>query len=221
MPLTRLLPWLLTAIASSVASAVAGVHAGRPWLVAAAALLFALVLVASSFEINRQWLYPEGRPADDAPIMSTLRNARLLVIAYVWGSLTMFAIYRLSGLYWQHGLQYAVGMMLVATLIMTYVHLLARDGSPLRAPQSLRLAAGLAALHGGAAIVGLGFLLGSGKMLSRKTDWAANHVFLAGGLAIIGLSALAVLTYFRLEQSFRMQQTGAQPRQNATAEPTV
>ena len=105
----------------------------------------------------------------------------------------------------------------MATLIMTYVHLLARDGSPLRTPKSLRLAAWLAGLHGGAAIVGLGFLLGSGKMLSRKTDWAANHVFLAGGLAIIGLSALAVLTHFRLEQSFRSEQTG----HDARAEPTA
>ena len=82
MPLTRLLPWLLTAIASSVVSAVAGVHAGRPWLVVAATLLFALVLVASSFEINRQWLYPEaGRP-------TTHRSCRRCAMRVYWSSPT-------------------------------------------------------------------------------------------------------------------------------------
>ena len=49
------------------------------------------------------------------------------------------------------------------------------------ANRALRYAAVFAVPHALAALGGLGFLLGSGKLATAKGDWAANHVFLAGG----------------------------------------
>ena len=56
----------------------------------------------------------------------------------------------------------------------------------------------LTTVQGVAALVGLVFLLGSGKMGTPRDDWAANYIFLFGGLAIVGLSAIAVITQRRL-----------------------
>jgi hypothetical protein len=42
------------------------------------------------------------------------------------------------------------------------------------------------------------FLIGNGKLAPPKTDWVANHIFLAGGLAIAALSAIAAVTQGKL-----------------------
>jgi len=55
----------------------------------------------------------------------------------------------------------------------------------------LRLAAFSSIALLAAALVGLVFLLISGKLQSTKPDWIANHVFLAGGLLVVVLSYLA------------------------------
>lgn len=204
MPLTRMLPWILTAIAASIATMVSGVHAGLPWLSWAAVLVFAAALVATSIEINRPWwqMDPAALPPDIA-VAVALRNARLMILAYAWGALALGSVYRLSGLRWQHGMQYAAAMLLMAMLILAYVHLVAQPASFLRRARWLGVATQVAALHGAAAAVGIGFLVGSGKLRSIKGDWAANQIFLAGGLAIVLLTAIAVFTQQRLVRSMR------------------
>ena len=57
------------------------------------------------------------------------------------------------------------------------------------------------ALLGAAAAVALGMLIGSGKVGSIKADWPANHVFLAGGLALVVISAIAAITHFKLRRA--------------------
>lgn len=199
MPLTNLLPWLLTAIAASIAAMVSGVAAGMPGLSWAGAGLFAVALVAVSIDVNRPWWAQAGSDADlDLAIAAAIRNARLMILGYLWGSLALFAIYRLSGLRWHHGIQYAVGMAVIAWLILAYVHLIARSDSSLRSPRALLLATRVSLAHGAGALAGIAFLIVSGKIHSIKSDWAANQVFLAGGLAVVALSLIAAYTQFRL-----------------------
>jgi hypothetical protein len=121
-----------------------------------------------------------------------------MVLAYLWGAVSIIAVYRLTGLRWQHGLQYGMGMALVATLHLAYAWLIAIPGSSLRSERALKSATILALAHGAAAVIGIVFLVLTGKISSTKGDWAANQVFTAGGLAVAGLTAISVLTIVRL-----------------------
>ena len=44
-----------------------------------------------------------------------------------------------------------------------------------------------------AALAGLAFLITSGKLARHNDDWIANHVFVAGGVVIVVVSALAYI----------------------------
>jgi hypothetical protein len=142
--------------------------------------------------------------SDDARVDAARRNARLIAIVYVWGAVALIAIYYLTRLSWYHAWQYAAGMALIAAGILAYVHVLGRQGSLLRQPFALQLVEALTALQVIVAAGGLGFLLGTGKLMTRKDDWAANDVFLMGGLAIIVLSVHALLS----QQCLRRRQRG-------------
>lgn len=204
MSLQTLVPWLMGAIAISVAAMVSGVWSGLPVLVSAAALLFALVMVATCWHINRPLLaLTPDRIAGDALPVAVRRNARLLALTYLWGGFAMVALYRGTSLRWQHGMQYAVGMALIGLVIILWVRFSSRPGSRLAGPFWMRLALRGAVLHGMAAVGGLGFLIGSGKILSERPDWAANLVFLAGGLAVLGLSLIAIPTHLHLSRAER------------------
>ena len=213
MPHSGLLPWILTSIVASVAGAVSGVHAGWPLLSWAAVLIFAVSLIATSLETNRPWWERGAGLRDhDAAATATLRNTRLMIFAYAWGGLVMFAVYRLSGLRWYHGGQYAAAMMTIALLLQVYVRRLARSDSQLREPRALLVAAQLAAVQALSVLAGLIFLLVSGKLASAKGDWAANQIFVGGGVAVMVLSAIATYTQYRLmrtgETSAGMAQAG-------------
>lgn len=199
MPLTPLLPWVLTAVVASVTGMVSGAHGGNPWLSWAAALIFAATLIATSLEINAAWWTPDPAPRDpDAPLLAAIRNTRLLIVAYMWGALALLAVYRISDLKWQHGLQYGAGMALITILLMAYEHVLARRSNMLSRPRALAIAAQVAWLHGCACLCGLSFLILSGKLASSKGDWAANQIFLSGGIAMMVLSAIAGYTQHKL-----------------------
>jgi hypothetical protein len=202
MPLTKLLPWILAAMAASIAGMVSGISAGLPGFSMVAAAMFALALVATAVDVNRPWWSsddPEHSP--EARVSAAVSNAHLLVIAYFWGALSLLLIYRMTGLRWQHGLQYGAGMAAIGWLALAYVHILVRPASRLRSPTALMQATWLALAHGGAAVGGVLFLILSGKINSMKGDWAANQVFLAGGLAIAGLSVVSAYTQMRLARA--------------------
>ena len=50
-----------------------------------------------------------------------------------------------------------------------------------------------------AASVALAIVFFSGKLRTPKDDWAANHIFVAGGLAIVVISLQAYATHRRLK----------------------
>lgn len=204
MSLHTLIPWLMGAIAISVAAMVSGVWSGQPMLVSAASLLFALVMVATCWQINRPLLaLTPDRIADDALPIAVRRNARLLALTYLWGGFAMVALYRGTSLRWQHGMQYAVGMALIGLVIILWVRFSSRPGSWLSGPVCMRIALRGAILHAFAALGGLGFLIGSGKILSTRPDWAANQVFLAGGLTVLGLSLISIPAHLHLTRAER------------------
>ncbi len=196
MPLAKHFTCLLAAIVASVAGMVTGIVHDLPRFTGISAGLFAIALIVSAVEMNAGFWRAEGdRHSDDAAVDAAIRNTRLLALGYLWGALALFMVYRLTPLRWQHGLQYGAGMALVAWLIQLYVHFLVQPGSRLRGPSALDKAMWLSVLHGVGALGGLGFLVLSGKINSIKDDWAANAVFLAGGIMIVALSLVSAYTH--------------------------
>ena len=202
MPLFKLLPSLMAAIVVSIAAMVSGIRAELPLFAWCASGLFAAALIATAIDVNLPW-WQRGveRYEPDTPAIAAIRNAQLLALTYAWGSLALLAIYRLTPLRWQHGLQYGAAMALIAWLVLLYVHLLSRPGNRLRSPRALARATWLSLGHGAAALGGLAFMVLSGKLASIKDDWGANQIFLAGGLAVVCLSIVSAITQLRLAQS--------------------
>ncbi len=201
MPSTNLLPWILAAMVASIAAMVTGISSGLPGLSWLAALLYAAALIATAIDVNGAWWGADKSPDPDAAVHSAILNGRILALGYVWGSVALYCVYRLTHLRWQHGLQYGAGMALIAWLILLYVHMLSQPGSRLRQPRAIAQAAWLSMIHGAGALAGLGFLIGSGKLFSLKGDWAANQVFLAGGIAVLGISLISAITFQRLRRA--------------------
>ena len=178
---------------------VIGASIRAPWVSGTAALFLPVMTILVSLRVNAPY-WRSGEPArgSDTLIAASQSNAGL--IAWTWGAgaACMLAVYLLSGLKWQHGWQYGTGMLLIAVLGFAYVRSLGTLGSPTRRPSLLTVAALMAAAQGIAAIGGIMILVLSGKVASPRGDWAANIIFVAGGLAITVLSAIAVRTWARL-----------------------
>lgn len=198
MSFQRVAPWLILALCLSVAVIVLGAGRGAQLLVGLSAGLFALVILVVGLRSNQPlWSVQAARATDQAAIEAARFNAWLMAVAFVWGAIAMFAVYSLSGLRWQHGWQYGAGMALFSAFAYIFGLMLERSG-PARHRQLLKSGLQLTMLQGIAAIAGLVFLIGSGKLETFRPDWAANQIFLWGGLAIVGLSAIAVTTQRKL-----------------------
>lgn len=160
-----------------------------------AAAAFMVALMRVGWQINRPWWQTRqagdiGPGLKDAQPIMAERNAQLLALGYAWGALSLMCVYLLTTLHWQHGWQYGLGMGLIALLIHGFSRTISARWTPLLAD---RLAT-VSLVHGWAATAGLLWLFASGKMLSIKGDWAANIVFIFGGIMIVGVSALALRT---------------------------
>lgn len=202
MSLQNIISWLVLALVLSVVGMAfttqANLKLAHILMAGAAAGGLMQVSLVVNLPYWRSVAGSEG--SNDAKVDAARRNARLIAIVYLWGAVTLIAIYYLTKLNWYHAWQYAAGMALISAGIFAYVHVLARQGSVLRQPLALQLVEALTALQVIAAAGGLGFLLGTGKLMTRKDDWAANDVFLMGGLAIIVLSVHALLSQQRLRR---------------------
>jgi hypothetical protein len=124
-----------------------------------------------------------------------------MAITYAWGAIAMLSVYTLTGLRWYHAWQYGLAMALLAVLLFLYAIAIGREGSRLRQRVFLLGALQLTAVQGAGALARVLFLIGSGKLATPKTDWAANRIFLAGGLAIAALSVIAAITQGKLARS--------------------
>lgn len=182
---------LLTAAGMAVA-----VNAADKVVSGSAAAAAALILVSAGLATNRTF-WRQGQTVEP-PIDATaalLTTTLLTTLTYAWASIALFAVYVGTPLRWQHGWQYASAMALIAAGHVIYIRHLSSmsDAGPATRP-----AVGLAGLQGAAAVTALAWLVASGKLATTKGDWAANQVFLAGGVAIAALSAIIVVTHYML-----------------------
>ncbi len=195
---------LMLVIVASVAFMVGAVIFKAKYTCLGAALGFAIIIIDTAFAINRPiWSNAAAAMRDDpeAQLHASRRNARLMAMVYGWGALALFAIYALTELWWFHSWQYGAAMALIAAALLGFVHVLGDEESLFRSQVSLDVSAMLAMAQAAAAAVALGMLIGSGKVGSIKADWPANHVFLAGGLALVVISAIAAITHFKLRRA--------------------
>ncbi len=169
-----------------------GVSHGSADLSYWSALAFAIFIVALSYAINRRyWRAGQGEQKNYSIALAAARNARLMGVCYVWGAVALMAVYSLTQLRWQHGWQYALGMALFGVTGFAFAAKLKREDLN-QYDLVFRLARFLTILQGIGATLGLIFLIGTGKMSSLQDDWAANHVFLFGGIAIVLLSVFSL-----------------------------
>jgi hypothetical protein len=195
--LVPLVPWLLLAAALSVTMMVLGAGRGDRLLPALSAGLFASLVVGTGLGINAP-LWSKAKAALKAPnlLKSALRcNVWLAALMYAWGASALFGMYSLSDLVWRHAFQYAGGASIFAAGIAYYGISLGRARGAGIPPIVLT------ALHGLAATGGLLYLIGTDKLSTLKSDWAANEVFLWGGIAIVALCTMSALTQWRVTRS--------------------
>lgn len=197
MSLQNVMPWLIGLVAASAGvMRWAAAHDARP-LSAATALAFAAIVVAVAALINRIALREPGRE-HRAQFHMLRRNTRLIALVYAWGAAAMFAVYVLGALKWRHGWQYGAAMALIAAALLWLVDRLGRPGNAFDTPGFFHRVVPLTLLHGLLALGGLAFLIASGKLGTTRGDWAANHVFLAGGIGVVALAAITAFTHRRL-----------------------
>jgi hypothetical protein len=181
--LTRPLPpWLPGALLMAVFGQILGAKMSNGGISIAAAALMPLALIGAAWRLNRT-------PFDDAETAAR-HNGMLQAWAWGIGAGSMLGVYLLSGLKWQHGWQYGSGMALIALAAFLFA----------RQPRWLNATAAVVGLQGAAAAIGLAVLAGSGKLASVKADWAANIIFVAGGVAIAALSVMAVAAHRRSQR---------------------
>lgn len=209
MSIEPFIPWLLAAFVPAIFGQVVGASVGSPWISGSAALFLPIMTTAVAFKVNAPYWSAASPRGLDAVAGAARRNARLMAWAWAAGALSMLAVYKLSGLKWQHGWQYGAGMLLIAIAGFAYALGIAAPESSLRRPGYLNAAAMLVAAQGIAAIAGVMILVLSGKVASVKGDWAANIIFVAGGITITMLSAIAVRTHARLSHDDRDGRPGS------------
>ncbi len=195
-------PLLIAAILSTVALMVYAAARGRVGMIVPPACLFVATAIMAVLLSNLpDWRSTAASPPRDVVEQALHRNARALGAAYAWSAIAMHALYLtpLTGLRWQHGWQYALAFALLAALSYEFARLVRDAGDTTRA-MLVRLAVPLTIGQGVLAASGLAFLVLSGKLLSRRPDWAAHQVFLFSALAVMVLAAVTLRTHARLTE---------------------
>ena len=197
-----LLPLILALVLSLVGMTMSAMHADR-WHAALSATLFTVTAIVAGFKVNAPLWSGNHRTGSDptSPAIALMRTARITAMVYIWGGAAMFAIYNWSGLHWRHAWQYGAAMTVLAIGHIMYVRFLSQQSPWLANDGAIETAVRFAAVHGLAAGAGLAWVVATGKIYTQHDDWAANHIFIAGGLMIICLSAFAVRSHRELQCS--------------------
>ncbi|MFN0217309.1 MAG: hypothetical protein ACKVP4_00690 [Hyphomicrobium sp.] len=192
-------PWLWLAAAASIALMTALAFANERLAITLTALLFAAALIAAAIAANAALRRIAGQ-GTDAYAAALGETAKFAALAWGWAGLAMLALYIVTPLHWRHGWQYGLVFSLIAIANAVYAHRLttAAPGSEITSRKSVDFAVKLAALQGLAAAGALIWMAAADKFATEKGDWAANAIFLSGGLAIVALSALVVQTHAAL-----------------------
>lgn len=187
MPSHQLWLWLVLTGAISVAAMVAGIVIGNPALSVLAGAMFAAV---AAF-VGWRFAAPGHDPEIDGHALAA-RFARLIAATWAWCGTAMLACYYLTELSWQHAWQYGAAMLLIASLVWRYARERVQPGARVTSEPLVAAARWMTRLQGLAALAGVVILALSGKLEAGNRDWAANIVFVAGGLTIFSLSMAAL-----------------------------
>jgi len=191
-----MLPTLVLAFMVSILICVLAAARHSELTVALAAALFALQAIVVLVRINVPlW----GAGTNPGRHVWAWDNSLLTAIAYAWGSAAMFTIYSLGGLVWRHWWQYGAGMLLLAASTLICARLLVGSGTTAPADgRALRTLMRVTMLQMAAVVAALVYLVASGKLATLKDDWAANQVFIAGGVTVLVISLVSLITWRRL-----------------------
>jgi len=193
MRLTPMLPAVLLALVLSVLVGVLGVARRSELTLALAAALFAAQVLFVLLRVNVPlW---RSKAAAAASAAWAWDNSVLTALTYAWGGVAMFALYSIGGLSWRHWWQYGAGMLLFAFLTMLCAGHFIGTGGATANGEGLRKLVRMTQLQVAAIIVALIYLFASGKLSTLKDDWAANEIFIAGGLTILVISLASLATY--------------------------
>ena len=199
MPLRPMLPTVLLSCVLSIVVAVLAAARGANVPLGLAVGLFAVQVLLTLWRINAS-TWRAGTlhtPAADW----ALNNTVLTAIVYAWGAAALFCIYGLSGLHWRHWWQYGAGMALLAGVALLCArHLASERGLKTRA-STLNIIMAITVAQAVSVAGALVYLVASGALDTRKGDWAANHVFVAGALTIGAISLVSLLAYWRTPTS--------------------
>lgn len=221
LSLQTILPWIMIAVLTSVVAMVFGVSRDDSLITLLSASGFSLFIVGMGLATNLPYWRQSGsfdeqqgarvatpsgpatavehaaeyaEAAEEDAVSIARKNAKLFATSYIWGGMAMLAVYTLTQLRWQHGWQYALGMFVLAAVTIVFAVILNQPSSKTRA-KAMAFASFLTKVQGAAALAGLVFLVGTGKLASTRADWAANYVFLFGGIAIAVLSGIALRSH--------------------------
>jgi len=193
MPLRPLLPAVLLALLISIIVGVLAVGRDSGLTLGIALSLFAAQVVITLFRINAPvW---QGTSANDTDWAWS--NTVLAALVYAWAATGMFALYSLTGLYWQHWWQYGLAMALFAAAAFFFAAYLLGGRGPIPREKALPILMLVTAAQAAAIVVGLIWLIVSDKLHSGRQDWAANHIFVIGGIVLAIISMVSLLSYRR------------------------
>lgn len=178
--------WLLVTTLMSIVAMVTGVTADNQALTMTAGAMFAIVATSVGWR-----LAGSGQTGPNSH-HTAARFADLIAATWAWAGAAMLACYYLTDLSWQHAWQYGAGMLLIAALVWQYARWRMVPGSRFADDTMVRAAHWMTRTQGLAALAGVVILALSGKLDAGKQDWAANVVFVAGGLAIFAVSMAAL-----------------------------
>jgi hypothetical protein len=188
----RTLTTLLLAFALSLLIVVLAAGRGSLATLAIAAGLFGVqvVLVLLRFNIPL-WRAPQYTAGQDW----AWDNTMLTALVYAWGAAAMFTIYSQTPLYWRHWWQYGLGMALLGVAAVLSALYLARRNGPVERAKALRLLIAMSVAQLIAVVTALIYLVASGALATIKDDWAANPVFIVGGLTVAAISLVSLYTH--------------------------
>lgn len=194
MPLKRQLPVVGVVLALSLGLAVMAAARSAGDLLAVAAGVFTAQIVIAATRLNA-FAWQDGEKPPLAQWASD--NARLTALVYAWGAAAMFAMYGLTQLSWRHWWQYGAGMALLGAISLWCAGWIER-GTPTTQAARLRTLVQTTVVQLGAVVAALLYFFLADKLATPKDDWAANAVFLAGGLSVGIISVVSLLAYRRL-----------------------
>lgn len=178
--------WLLVTTLMSIVAMVIGAATGNQALTITAGAMYAIVAAGVG------WRLAGSGPSDATIHTVAACFAKLIAATWAWAGAAMLACYYLTDLSWQHAWQYGAAMLLIAALVSQYARWRIAPGSRFAEQSMVTAARWMTRLQGLAALAGVVILALSGKLDAGNQDWAANVVFVAGGLAIFAVSSAAL-----------------------------